>query len=142
MNFAHLLQVLVTHHVELVLPGAYYLVHMVDGEIVTQGTVADLRVTGVLDRVASLAPEKDRKRNCHGPTSDSSEDGVTGDDEGSSNSDEDTGSVAKKVHDIIEQLRANDRERQGRRGRKLVQEEARQTGNVKWEIYDTYFKAS
>ncbi len=115
---------------------------MVDGEIVTQGTVADLRATGLLDRVASLAPEKDRKRNCHGSTSDSSEDGVTGDDEGSWNSDEDTGSVAKKVHDIIEQLRAKDRERQGRAGRKLVQEEARQTGNVKWEIYDTYFKAS
>jgi hypothetical protein len=39
---------------------------MVDGEIVTQGTVADLRTTGLLDGVASLAPEKDRKRTAHG----------------------------------------------------------------------------
>jgi hypothetical protein len=36
-------------------------------------------------------------------TSDSSEDGVTGNDEGSSNSDEDMGRVAKNVHGIIEQ---------------------------------------
>jgi len=115
---------------------------MVDGEIVTQGRVADLRATGLLDGVASLAPEKDRRRNGHGSTSGSSEDGVTGDDEGSSNSDEDTGRVAQNVHDIIEQLRASDRERQGKTGRKLVQAEERQTGNVKWEIYDTYFKAS
>ena len=115
---------------------------MVDGEIVTQGAVADLRATGLLDGVAALAADKDRKRNAYGSTSDSSEDGVTGDDERSSNSDEDTGRVAKKAHDIIEQVRAKDRERQGKTGRKLVQEEERQTGNVKWEIYDTYFKAS
>jgi len=115
---------------------------MAEGEIVTQGTVTDLRATGLLAGVAGLTSEKDRKRNAHDSTSDSSEDGVTGDDERSSNSDEDTGRMAKKVHDIIEQLRTKDRERQGKTGRKLVQAEERQTGNVKWEIYDTYFKAS
>jgi ABC-type multidrug transport system ATPase subunit len=116
---------------------------MIDGEIVTQGTVADLRTAGLLDGVASLAAaEKDRERHAEGSTSDSSEDGVTGDDEESSNSDEDTDKVAKKVQDIMEQVRAKDRERQGKTGRKLVQEEERQTGNVKWEIYDTYLKAS
>jgi len=134
--------VLVTHHVELVLPGAYFLVHIVDGEIVTQGTVADLRMAGLLDGVASLSHEKDRRRTGQESTSDSSEDGVTGDDEGSSNSDEDTGRVGKNTRDIIEQVRAKDRERQGKAGRSLVQEEERQTGNVKWEIYDTYLKAS
>jgi hypothetical protein len=115
---------------------------MADGEIVTQGTVADLRDAGNLDGVAGLAPGKNRNRNGEGSASDSSEDGVTGDDEGSSNSDEDTSKMSKKVHDIIEQLRAKDRERRGKVGRKLVQEEERQTGNVKWEIYDTYLKAS
>lgn len=115
---------------------------MVDGEVVTQGTVADLRTAGLLDGVASLGPEKDRRRSGLGSTSSSSEDGVTGDDEGSSNSDEDTDRVTKNVYDIIEQVRAKDRERQGKAGRKLVQEEERQTGNVKWEIYDTYLKAS
>lgn len=41
-------QVLVTHHVELVLPGAYYLVRMLDGRIDTQGTVKELCAAGVL----------------------------------------------------------------------------------------------
>ncbi|KAF9007200.1 hypothetical protein BDQ17DRAFT_1351594 [Cyathus striatus] len=44
--------ILVTHHVELVLPGAFYLVRMLDGRIDTQGTVADLRAQGVLDDIA------------------------------------------------------------------------------------------
>ena len=70
--------------------------HIVDDEIFTQGTVADLQATGLLDCVVSLAPEKHHKRNCHESTSDSSEDSVTGDDERSSDSDEDTGSVVKK----------------------------------------------
>lgn len=40
--------VLVTHHVELVLPGAYYLVRMLDGRIDLQGTVKELRESGAL----------------------------------------------------------------------------------------------
>ena len=115
---------------------------MVDGEIITQGAVADLWATGLLDGVTTLTANKDCKRNAYRSTSDSSEDGVTSDDERSSNSDEDMGRVAKKAHNIIEQVRAKDRERQGKTGRKLVQEEECQTGNIKWEIYDTYFKAS
>ena len=63
--------------------------HLVHGEIVTQGTVTDLRTAGILNSVTSLALEKDRRRNGLGATSGSSEDGVTGDDEGTSNSDED-----------------------------------------------------
>lgn len=46
------LQVLVTHNVELVLPGAYYLVRMLDGRIDTQGTVEQLRAQGILDAIA------------------------------------------------------------------------------------------
>ena len=41
--------VLVTHHVELVLPIAHYVVRMLDGRIDTQGTVEELRERGVLD---------------------------------------------------------------------------------------------
>ncbi|CAK5281621.1 unnamed protein product, partial [Mycena citricolor] len=40
--------VLVTHHVELVLPGAHYLVRMLDGRVDTHGTVRDLRAQGLL----------------------------------------------------------------------------------------------
>jgi hypothetical protein len=41
-------QILVTHHVGLVLPGAHYLVRMENGRIETQGTVKDLRAQGDL----------------------------------------------------------------------------------------------
>ena len=44
-------KVLVTHHVQLVLPGTYYLVRMLDGRIDTQGTVKGLRARGILDDI-------------------------------------------------------------------------------------------
>ncbi|KIJ35247.1 hypothetical protein M422DRAFT_262416 [Sphaerobolus stellatus SS14] len=40
--------VLITHNVELVLPGAYYVVRMLDGRIDVQGTLEDLRADGTL----------------------------------------------------------------------------------------------
>ncbi|KAF8579651.1 multidrug resistance-associated ABC transporter [Ramaria rubella] len=43
--------VLVTHNVELVLPGAYYLVRLLDGRINIQGTTEELRERGVLDAI-------------------------------------------------------------------------------------------
>ena len=42
---------MVTHHVELVLPGAHYIVRMLDGRIDSQGTVKELRSQGVLDEI-------------------------------------------------------------------------------------------
>ncbi|KAJ7619721.1 P-loop containing nucleoside triphosphate hydrolase protein [Roridomyces roridus] len=47
--------ILVTHHVELVLPGAYYVVRMLDGRIEAQGTVQELRAQGILDEIAHKA---------------------------------------------------------------------------------------
>jgi hypothetical protein len=41
----------VTHHVDLVLPGAFYLMRMLDGRIDIQGTVTDLRVQGLLEGI-------------------------------------------------------------------------------------------
>ena len=40
-----------THNVELVLPGAYFLVRMLDGRIDDQGTVEELRRQGILDAI-------------------------------------------------------------------------------------------
>ncbi|TFY73932.1 hypothetical protein EWM64_g10080 [Hericium alpestre] len=48
---AHRTVVLVTHHVELILPGTYYLVRMLDGRIDTQGVVGELRKHGILDKL-------------------------------------------------------------------------------------------
>jgi hypothetical protein len=47
------IKVLVTHHVDLVLPGTYYLVRMLDGRIDRQGTVKEFREQGILEDIAS-----------------------------------------------------------------------------------------
>ena len=48
-------QILVTHHVELVLPGANYLVRMLDGRIDLQGSVQELQDRGLLEVIAADA---------------------------------------------------------------------------------------
>jgi hypothetical protein len=52
-------QILVTHHLELVLPGAGYLVRMLDGRIDTQGPVSELRKRGILQEIASQSKKED-----------------------------------------------------------------------------------
>jgi ABC-type glutathione transport system ATPase component len=42
-------QILVTHHIDLILPCAYYLVRMLDGRIDVQGTTKDLQEQGIMD---------------------------------------------------------------------------------------------
>ena len=53
--------VLVTHHVELVLPGAQYLVRMLDGRIDQQGTIKDLRASGALEDIELEAAVEERE---------------------------------------------------------------------------------
>lgn len=48
-------QILVTHHVDLVLPAAGYLVQMLDGRIDTQGTISELRQRGLLKQITGQA---------------------------------------------------------------------------------------
>ena len=108
-----------THHVELVLPGAYYLVRMLDGRIDVHGTVKELRAQGVVDDIAKegtlLADERQEEAVAEG--------GDTG--EGNvATKDPDTEAVEKK------------------KPRKLVKDEEREAGSVKWKIYKTYLKAS
>ncbi|PVF92981.1 hypothetical protein CPB86DRAFT_768539 [Serendipita vermifera] len=45
--------ILVTHHLELVLPGATYVVRMLDGRIDTQGSVSELRSRGILQEITA-----------------------------------------------------------------------------------------
>ncbi|KAF8890914.1 multidrug resistance-associated ABC transporter [Infundibulicybe gibba] len=104
--------ILITHHVELVLPGAYYLVRMLDGRIDTQGTVKDLRAQGVLDDIihdaTAEAQEAPVVEETPSPTLEDAQKG--------------TGDTKKP--------------------RKLIEDEHRETGGVKWSIYKTYLKAS
>ncbi|KAG5653253.1 hypothetical protein H0H81_001510 [Sphagnurus paluster] len=103
--------ILVTHHVELVLPGAYYLVRMLDGRIDTQGTIKDLQAQGVLEYIKQDAAVEVHKEE------------VIAADTSPEDADADKLKDAKKP-------------------RKLIKDEHRETGGVKWSIYKSYLKAS
>ena len=108
----HRTVVLVTHHVELVLSGAYYIVRMGDGRIDLQGEVAALRASGQLDDIAhgeEHAALEDEHVVAEKPPLDS----------------EETDAVQK-----------------GKKPRKLVEEEHRAAGYVKWPVYKIYLVAS
>ncbi|RDB18199.1 ATP-dependent bile acid permease [Hypsizygus marmoreus] len=105
--------ILVTHHVELVLPGAHYLVRMLDGRIDTQGTIKDLQAQGVLEHIKQDAAVEVQK-----------EEVVLAEDIPAVDNGEE-----KKVIDA-------------KMPRKLVKDEHRETGGVKWSIYKSYLKAS
>lgn len=112
-------QILVTHHVELVLPGTYYLIRMLDGRIDTQGTVKELRARGVLDNITH-----DESVEAH------KEEQAAAIAEGSDTVEAKTDDAEEAKPDKVKSPR------------KLIEEEHRETGNVKWAIYKTYLKAS
>ena len=98
---------------ELVLPGAYYLVRMLDGRIETQGTVKELQAQGVLKGIEHDAAVETRIEELI-----VAETAPVGDEE-SPNATE----VSKKP-------------------RKLVKDEHREIGAVDWSIYKSYLRAS
>lgn len=111
--------VLVTHHVELVLPGAHFVIQMVDGRIATQGAVADLRAQGVL---AAVIPEE----------------------LGEAAEDRHATLVEQKTTEEVSSRHRYENEADkvaNKQPRKLVQDEERQVGAVKWQIYKTYLRA-
>uniref|UniRef100_D8Q0Y8 Multidrug resistance-associated ABC transporter n=1 Tax=Schizophyllum commune (strain H4-8 / FGSC 9210) TaxID=578458 RepID=D8Q0Y8_SCHCM len=107
--------VLVTHHVDLVLPGAHYLIRMLDGRIDTQGSVQDLRVKGVLEDIAQSEEAEAHKV------------------EGTSL--QEKAGPSDDVVDIEETAVA-------KKPRQLIKDEHREVGGVKWHIYKTYLGAS
>ncbi|KAI0672246.1 multidrug resistance-associated ABC transporter [Trametes maxima] len=115
--------VLVTHHVELVLPGAHYLVRMLDGRIDTQGTVKELRASGVLDDIAHIEEIEAHKEEQAVEAAKEDVDPNAGVDAEANGETEGAPKDKKKP-------------------RKLIEEEHRETGSVKWHIYNTYLKAS
>ncbi|KAF8989421.1 multidrug resistance-associated ABC transporter [Cyathus striatus] len=103
--------ILVTHHVELVLPGAHYLVRMLDGRIDTQGFVEELRVQGLLEEITHDAEVEVQKE--------------------------------EKIEEELKAVEeAGDPAGETKKPRKLVEDEHRETGGVKWPIYKSYLKAS
>ncbi|KAI0672201.1 multidrug resistance-associated ABC transporter [Trametes maxima] len=116
---AHRTIVLVTHHVELVLPGAYYLVRMLDGRIDVQGLVGDLEKSGVLGDIA-LSKDVEESKNLKQATASADE------------------NPEVKVKDDANDISGT----RPRKLRKLVEDEQRAVGSVKWHVYNTYLKAS
>lgn len=110
-------QILVTHHVELVLPGTHYLIRMLDGRIDTQGTVEALRAQGVLDDIAQDEAVEVQKEEVLAASDTPVDPSV------------DVDADPKPVEDA-------------KKARKLIKDEGREFGAVKWSIYNTYLRAS
>ncbi|KAH8798081.1 hypothetical protein DL96DRAFT_1539779 [Flagelloscypha sp. PMI_526] len=113
--------ILVTHHVELVLPTAAFVVRMLDGRIDTQGTVSELRTLGLLEAITD-----------EGDTVPEKQEAVTADT---------TMDMTSKVSSG-EDVEENSGQIHKKQMRKLVQEEHREEGSVKFGVYDAYLKAS
>lgn len=106
--------ILVTHHVELVVPAAHYLVRMLDGRIDTQGSISDLRSRGLLEEIAhdeSIEVHKQEQV---------AEDSVVPDD------------ILLAPEDADKKFQP----------RQLVKEEHREEGGVKGRVYKEYLEAS
>ena len=92
---------------------------MLDGHIDTQGTIAELRAHGVLDEIAHaeevVAHEAEQRTAAESPTAEE---------------------IAAAVVDSTSPTKET------KKPRKLIKDEERQEGGVKWGIYKTYLKAS
>ena len=106
--------VLVTHHVELVLPGTHYLIRILDGRIDSQGTVSDLRAQGVLEEIS------------HDAEADAQQEEMK---------------VASEEKGVDSEVIAVEGEEE-KKPRKLIKDEHRESGGVKWQIYKSYLQAS
>ena len=88
---------------------------MLDGRIDTQGTVKDLRAQGVLD---DIAQDEAIQLKAEEPA------------------------VASNVPVDIAADGDDNKPTDGKNPRKLIKDEAREEGAVKWRIYNTYLQAS
>lgn len=121
-----------SHHVELLLPSANYIVRILDGRIDAQGTPADLRARGELDGLVAMEEAEIAK-----------EEPVT--------ADKAIDDEIKVVDEVASTAVSDDagstkgEERKGRKkapGKKYVQDEERPVWNVKWETYKLYIVAA
>ena len=117
-------QILVTHHVELVLPGAHYLVRMLDGRIDTQGTVSELRESGVLDDIAQVEEIEAHKEE-------QAVEAAKDEENPNAEIDADAENAAPESAPVKD-----------KKPSKRIVEDHRESGSVKWRIYNTYLKAS
>ena len=97
---------------------------MLDGRIDTQGTIQDLRANGILDDIAPAEEIEAHKEELAVEAAKAEE---------NPNAEIDAEAPADGEP-------APDKTK--KKPRKLIEEEQRETGSVKWHIYNTYLKAS
>lgn len=117
-------RILVTHHVALCEAKAKYLVELGDGKVLYAGPVADLREEGVLERIKIHEQTHEEVEADEAVTAVNSD---TNSEDGQSSLD---GGVLQKVPSSKPTPR------------KFVEEEAREQGAVRKEVYATYLKDS
>ncbi|OWZ59696.1 ATP-binding cassette transporter [Cryptococcus neoformans c45] len=113
--------VLISHHVELLLPSTDYLVRILDGRVDIQGTCQELRERGDLDGMVALEEAELRKDVGKGKGKSHEEEVVEGEDA---------------------DAQETKKEKKKGPGKKLIQDEERAIGNVKWETYKLYIVAA
>lgn len=89
---------------------------MLDGRIDTQGTVKNLRAQGILEEIAhdeSIEAQKETRAA-------------------------ETTSSMNEAHDTLQDTT----QAEAKKPKKLVEDEKRAEGSVKWSVYKTYLKAS
>ncbi|KIR42549.1 ATP-binding cassette transporter [Cryptococcus deuterogattii 99/473] len=105
----------------LLLPSTDYLVRILDGRVDIQGTIQDLRERGDLDGMVALEEAELLKEEDRGKGKSQEEEVVEGED--------------ADVQEIK-------KEKNKGPGKKLIQDEERAIGNVKWETYKLYIVAA
>lgn len=117
-------RILVTHHVALCEAKAKYLIELGDGKVLYAGPVAELRKDGVLDRIITHEQTHEEIEADEAVTAVNSD---TNSEDGQSSLD---GGVLKKVPSLKPTPR------------KFVEEETREQGAVRKQVYATYLKDS
>ncbi|KAG9009269.1 hypothetical protein FRB94_012338 [Tulasnella sp. JGI-2019a] len=132
--------ILVTHHVDMVQPGAYYLVRMLDGRIDTQGTIEDLESRGLLEAIvrdSSLQHTGAEGSGTKTPSDDAETIAgavVEGKTDGEASKPAEGPEITTPPTSPASLV--------AKKSRRLIKDEARAKGNVKWNIYKTYLKAA
>lgn len=111
------------------LPGTHYLVRMLDGRIDAQGLVKDLRARGLLEEITSdetVEAHKEDEAAAAAATDEPATEPQTPAESASPSAEREGVNVPAK----------------GKKPRKLIEDEHREEGSVKWRIYRTYLKAS
>ncbi|KAG0198978.1 hypothetical protein BGX28_007646 [Mortierella sp. GBA30] len=126
--------ILVTHHVRLCIPTAKHIVLMNNGEITLQGSVQQLREQGLLNQVL----EEDEDQN-----SDTSDNETVADNDlGSSSSITNMPKAVRRKSSAKDLKAAEQPAAPAKDVQKLIQDETRQEGRVKWSIYMVYASAA